>query len=772
MTSPLARRVLASPARSAAAIVGALAALPLLLGARYQGRDHTLVQLGLACAHRDGSRLVLDPALGGGGPLLQDPLGQVLYPVTWLLRPLPAELAASLYVALHLGAAAGAAAWLAREMGGARRAALLTGLGFAFCGTVIDLVAHGPYLCAAAWLPLGWAGARSLLRDLDPRGALALALALGMLVLGGEPHAAVVLTLVACAELAGRVGRARRDPRGALRATAALAGAGVAGALLGAAQVAATLGLRAAAARSSGVGLGEKWALDGLGLLGLVVPASLTADARHGASLASALRGEPFSVDLWNASPYLGALTLLGAAVGAAFGVRRLASAVGVTALILAAGSKLVVLTVLSRLLPPLAMFRYPEKYLTIASLALIVAAVQTWTVAARSPRLRLALRRASLAVLAAMCLGCITIYASRETIDAAAARVAVPPLGLDDLPALSTALLSNAALAVAVALLAALATGSRRHARWLPALLVADLALFALRVAPLDAPVLDVPSPREAVLPRGATLCHGIGASARPPFVPGYPTGSRRGVAFNRVDLRPDVNQCSRVATPNLYLPSAQYASMRLAYTLLDPSTAGGVQVARALGCTHVLAPGAAHPSLTALPTPRALAPLFAIPDPLPAVSVARAPILARRLRESFRALQAGGGASDLARWIDDPLRRAPEALPAGEGATRATVSWSEVTAGVVSIEGRGGAVAVLRRPWWPGWKATQNGRPLRVLRAAGVQLAVVVPDVAAGPVRVRYEVEHLRLGVGLSATGAALMALLAATLRRRARA
>ncbi|MEZ4391301.1 MAG: hypothetical protein R3A48_09420 [Polyangiales bacterium] len=771
MTSPLARRALATPARSAAAIVGALAALPLVLGLRFQGRDHTLVQLGLACAHRDASRLVLDPALGGGSPLLQDPLGQVLYPITWLLRPFPAELAASLYVALHLGLAAGAAAWLAREMGGTRRAALLTGVAFALCGTAIDLVAHGPYLSAAAWLPLGWAGARSLLRDLDPRGAGALALSLGMLVLGGEPHAAVVLTLVACVELAGRLARARGNPRRALQATAALAGAGVAGALLGAAQVAATLGLRAAAARSAGVGLAEKWALDGLGLFALVVPASLTADARHGASLVSALRATPLSVDLWNASPYLGALTLLGAAVGAVFGVRRLASAVGGGALVLAAGSKLGVLTALSRAVPPLAMFRYPEKYLTIASLALLVAAVQAWTVAARSPRLRLALRRATIAVAATMCLGCSVIYSMRGAIDRAAARVAVPPLGLDELPALSTSLLSNASLALAVALLASLALGSRRYTRWLPALLVADLALFALRVAPLDAPVLELPSPREAVLPRGAMLCHGVGASARPPFVPGFPTGDRRGVAFNRVDLRPDVNQCSHVATPNLYLPSAQYASMRLAYTLLDPSTAGGVQVARALGCTHVLAPGAAHPSLRPMPTPRSLAPLFAIPDPLPAVSVARAPILVRRLRETLRALQSGGDAADAARWIDDPLRREPVGLPSGEGATRATVSWLDVTSGVVSIEGRGGAVAVVRRPWWPGWTATQGGRPLRVLRAAGVQLAVVIPDVAAGPVRLRYEVEHLRLGAGLSLAGAALTALLALALRRRRR-
>ena len=35
---------------------------------------------------------------------------------------------------------------------------------------------------------------------------------------------------------------------------------------------------------------------------------------------------------------------------------------------------------------------------------------------------------------------------------------------------------------------------------------------------------------------------------------------------------------------------------------------------------------------------------------------------------------------------------------------------------------------VVVLSRPWWPGWQAWDGDRPLPVLRAAGVRLAVVV--------------------------------------------
>jgi hypothetical protein len=133
----LLRRMLAAPARVAMGIVAAVTTLPLLFGLRFQGRDHTLVQLGFTCAHRDADRLVLDGALGGGGPVLQDPQAQVFYPATWLLRPFPPELAASLYVSLHLTLAAGAAALLARDLGGGRRAARAFPFGAPLDGSMV-----------------------------------------------------------------------------------------------------------------------------------------------------------------------------------------------------------------------------------------------------------------------------------------------------------------------------------------------------------------------------------------------------------------------------------------------------------------------------------------------------------------------------------------------------------------------------------------------------------------------------------------------------------
>lgn len=766
----LLRRLLAAPARAAMGVVAALTTLPLLLGLRFQGRDHTLAQLGFTCAHRDADRLLLDNALGGGGPVLQDPQGQVFYPATWLLRPLSPELAASLYVSLHLSLAAGAAALLARELGGGRRAALATGLAFALCGTVTDLILHSPYLCAALWLPLGWAGARALLRDRTPWGAAALGGSLGMLVLGGEPHSALLLGLVAAVEVGASATRGsplRRTLRGALWVGAA----GVVGALVSAAQTLTTLGLRASSARGAGVGVDARWALDGLKALGLVVPVSLLEDAAHGASVWSAWTGERLSANLWNATPYLGALVLTGAVVGAWTRTRGTAAVVGFTALALAAGERLGVLPLLTRVVPPLGLFRYPEKYLTLASLAFVVLGVQAWSLARRDARVRAALRRGLWVAVAGLGALLAVTLLRRADIDHAAGRVAVPPLNLTNLPSLSSLLAGRVAVAAAVAALGALLLRAPRQARWGLALLVGDLALFAAWSTPLAPSVLAVRSPHEGALPPGAMLCHGIGLTPYVPAVPGHATGAQRDAVYNRVELRPNVHQCTRVAAPNLYLTTSQYPTLRLSKTLMDASTAGGVQVARALGCTHILVAHRAHASLVPVSEGAAPTRLFAIPDALPTVRVARRPVWVRRLRETFRALLEGGGADDAVRWLDDPNRGAPAALPTGEGVREAAVTWHRATAGTLTAQGHGGAVLVLRRPWWPGWTATQGGRALPTLRAAGVQLAVVVADVGAGPVALEYRAWGLGAGAGLSALGLAGLGALTLALSRRRR-
>ena len=63
-----------------AAAVLVVFSLPLLLGQRYGGLDHSLVLLGMQCALRDGDGLLLDAAFGGGAPFLAEPQSGVFSP--------------------------------------------------------------------------------------------------------------------------------------------------------------------------------------------------------------------------------------------------------------------------------------------------------------------------------------------------------------------------------------------------------------------------------------------------------------------------------------------------------------------------------------------------------------------------------------------------------------------------------------------------------------------------------------------------------------------
>ncbi|MBK8691206.1 MAG: YfhO family protein [Deltaproteobacteria bacterium] len=74
-----------------------------------------------------------------------------------------------------------------------------------------------------------------------------------------------------------------------------------------------------------------------------------------------------------------------------------------------------------------------------------------------------------------------------------------------------------------------------------------------------------------------------------------------------------------------------------------------------------------------------------------------------------------------------------------------------------------------VVGEPWYPGWRASVDGRPAELLR---VDLAL--RGVALGPgahtVRMEYTAAPLRLGAAISGVAIALAALLAGLLRRAA--
>lgn len=97
----------------------------------------------------------------------------------------------------------------------------------------------------------------------------------------------------------------------------------------------------------------------------------------------------------------------------------------------------------------------------------------------------------------------------------------------------------------------------------------------------------------------------------------------------------------------------------------------------------------------------------------------------------------------------LDDPSGMWTGGTPEASG--QVSVHDTTLLQSTFSVDGP--TVVVLRKPWWPGWTATQNGVELAVLRSAGVQLAVVVPE--AGEVALRYRPPLLEGGLATLALG-----------------
>ncbi len=236
------RAVLAS---LAIAVLFALPLLPEILGAR------RLVFRDAHITHWPWRRVAMqslaagrapfvNEAASGGQPLLANPNAVLLYPTVLLEKIVRPAAAFNLHYLLHVLWAYLGARLLARRLGQSEGAAFLSGIAFAFSGAMLSYTSafanSGP---AASWLP--WCGAAALAvagagsrRDLV-RGAAALALALGLQLLAGEP-AISFLTLLFC--LAAGLAAAFRA-RGAVPLPARLLAAAAAGA--GAAALAAPL---------------------------------------------------------------------------------------------------------------------------------------------------------------------------------------------------------------------------------------------------------------------------------------------------------------------------------------------------------------------------------------------------------------------------------------------------------------------------------------------------------------------------------------------------
>ncbi|MBI5498194.1 MAG: hypothetical protein HY904_24540 [Deltaproteobacteria bacterium] len=745
-------------AAAAAAAVLALLGLPLLAGRVYAGLDLTRVDVGTLCelrARLGEAGLLLSDALGGGMPLATDPQVQLFYPLRWLVLPLPPDVGACVQGILHLAVAAAATTWLVRTLAVRPATAGWAGVAFALCGTVVNLLLHIVYMAGAAWMPLAWAAVRTLLRrdGTFPRAALATAL-LGC-VLGGEPQSWALCLVLCGVEVVAARHRPRAGPVAGFVALASVLSV-VAGLVLWWPTLA---DLRLTG--RSGMALGEvtSWSYGPWMWLATVAPGVLLERVAGDVALPALAEGTVGpGRGFWNDMPYLGWLLLALSAAGLGARRARTAGVVALGATVAALGEYTPVLPWLVRVLPPLGAFRYPAKYLVVATLAVVVLAA---VAADRLPRFRRQLLGLGSAALALQVTGMMAVSVLAPRLDAlapaATAEWAAPSEML-------RGVLWQGAVPLAAALL--VAWRFPRRGRWVLGLAVLDLAVADLQSVPVMPDLRGVQSPLRVLGPE-AVLCHDLRVSAV-----GFSSGEGvfGSVLAQRLLLLPQWNACDGMASGIVYGPLQSRMNLWLSAQVNDRYG----WAARAAGCTHMVvtrAPvdAAAHEVAVAGITggfhlgggDRAA--VYAVTSPLPPSWVVAAP----RWAPDEASLQAGlVSGTDPQAWVDDPLHRlAEQALPAGglDGVEVARVD------GGYRVVTRGGAgVVAVRTAFLSGWRAWQDGAELPVVRVAGSFVGVVIRNAAGGAVDLRYLPTGWPAAPVLSVM--ALLGLVGACVRRRA--
>jgi len=802
--TPRASERLAAASRRAIAVAFALvfAALlaPVAAGLFYQGLDLFRVSAGLLCAARERiGRLEapwLSPLLENGALLFGRPDAELLYPPRWLAIALPVEYGLALEVALHLAIAAAATTWLLRTFRIRPFGAACGGVAFALCGTSVDLVRHGHYVNAAAWLPLAWAASRvSMSSFARPRHVALLTASLALCLLGAEPQAFVV----GCALVAMECGRALwRRRRAALLPAARAAGAMVAAAAVGWAQWAPVQAELVLSRRRTALRALEAfiWSFSPPSWLGTILPGAPTRLVQPGVSVHQVLESPiPFP---WNLSAYAGPLLLAAAVCGLALRRTRAAAAVMLAGVILSLGDGTPVLPGLTKLVPPLMLFRYPAKYMLVATLAAVVLGAAAFE-AARRPairRLRWALAAAAIAMtLQAVC---VRLFGAELDAMASSAAAEFTTEGHPDLPTLSQ-WLADASLRALMPLLGAIAVVAfvPRLRRFAFVLVAADLALAAPVMLQLEPPLLSRPSPLASLaVPGAAELFRKPNAESRKPAPPvvcslpalgqlSYSLGKRFRELETNLPLRlhalPEIQACDGLSSGAAYSPLESSLSERLLTHLMDNPS---VMPATALGCSHIVSDvevaGAGAGRRDEFPVDPLLYPelaslhprlrVYEIANPVPGVFVPRNPAVRFGEIGIAREIAAAASTEDLLRIVDDPLHRLAAApLPSGAGVESIDAQWSARHRAQVRVRGTGGALVGLRTTFLVGWHARQAGRELPVVRVAGNQTAAVVEDVAAGPVDFEYRVPALVQGFLVALAGAAAAAALARSARRR---
>jgi Bacterial membrane protein YfhO len=789
------RHQAAAALASAGALIGLIALAyhrVLFLGQTFVERDALRFALPsrefLAHALRAGRLPEWLDAVGLGAPFAANPVHETLAPLGWALALAPGALGSDLYNLLHLLIGALGAAAFARRLGAGTAGSVVAGAALALGGYVTSMVPNN-LAPALAWTPwVAWAADRlgcafaadgrssahpprpagppaGSIAGMASRAVAALAVALALQLLAGEPGSVLIAGLTALIVVMARAGR---QPR----ALGALAAAAAAALPLAAVAMLPALLLLRESARGAGLDQGGlEWSLLPARLIETIWPAAFGSQRVDGWLAGLVLRDGPGD-PCWSFSLFLGLPVLLCAWTAARQRVvRRLLLASAVFPL-LAVGPLLPVLPFLREILTPLRWVNFPEKF--------VYGTLLPWSAAAGAGFSRLAaegasrrLRVAAWAGTALLALGVAWLALSRTDAAATLARRAAAWGVLVNTDAgLGAALQGGAVAAGAAALFAlALALLARRRqdgggGTILGARGVMGLALLAILGPLVWTAATTTPLAHRSVIAATPMVLRGIAPSS----APGPGSAAPRPRLFRLEPRREngpfhggdeiardyheslDTNIASRFGFDVLpgFEPGESTRFLRFgrevfphlsatAFTRLlgvdwlvvrDPETLGlpFPVVAMGEGGSALLAAGAVRPRAFVTPRWRAAA----TPG------------------QALEALAGTGREDDPA--LVTLVNPDPAKTPAPQGPLspcRARQPRPEQV--LLDCDSPAGGYAVLLDEWAPGWSAATDSHPAPILLADGLFRAVPVEP---GPHQVvlSYRTPGLRAGLAIS--------------------
>jgi Bacterial membrane protein YfhO len=748
-----------------------------------------------------GSWPVWDPWVSFGQPMLAQPDTQVLYPFTWLNFVLPLGIAYTVFVLTHLVLSGTGLFRLARVLGAERAGAFVAAGIWMLSGPFLSLANVWHHFAGAAWMPWVLEAAESAgLSGGRPRHVVRWGLLTGLQVLAGSADVAAMTALLAAALVA----RHLLSRGGWTAPRLRLAGGALVAMALGLGSSAALWVPTLAVARRSmrwslPVSSQEYWSLHPLSLLQLGLPLFLVDLPLRTEWRQALFEGrEPFLESMYVGLP---ALALAAAAILGRARHRWLLTGTAVLASLVALGRHTFFHAAAVRLVPFLAILRFPQKAMILVALAIALLAGLGTDAWSRSDfwksRWGFVLALGLAAGVTALALA--SVLAGAEPLGRAIllpVREAGAPFR-ELLAPVAGQLVGATLAAMGVLVLAGLAARGRCPAR-ADALIVGLLAVASLVAAhrtlhpsaPSElitsrSPILQVlrgglgsrvlnynygavPGSSERYLgrrsaqlvdavPRGWSYRAGV-AYGLEQYLPA-PMGARYGI-FGSFDLDMrglyprGLDDLTRFVWALDDVPRARFRLLQL----------GGVSFVVALHEEGFedLREIAKFTSVYAQPIR-----VFQVPDPLPRSYVVDG---VRVVPDAAALATLVDPHFDFRREILLAEGLPPHAAEAGSAGEARVVSYLPDRV-QIDVSARRAAVVILLDSFDPGWQAWVDGRPAHVLRANLAFRAVPVP---AGEHRVelRYRPRAIVLGFAISLLTAVItIAALALVARRRPR-